>query len=243
MCAVHSGPEIPCRYPCATSACAERCALPLAHQSARQQRSPPHTAAGPPPPTAAQPSGAAASPAAEKAVKAGSAPGCGFKLGTMRRSSALWYLRGALAGWWGGEARLRRWEERRAHVRLVRLACRKVQRGFREGSERGPKKGRLCPAHATRLQRGRRRRSTGRGQRLAGSGESASSACSRGASLLPRTPTRRRSTCTCGRPTRVLTLAPPTLAPPDLPFRATLGSDNLRQSRSISVNLSQSESI
>ena len=136
MCAGHSGPEIPCRYPCATSACAERCALPLAHQSARQQRSPPHTAAGPPPPTAAQPSGAAASPAAEKAVKAGSAPGCGFKLGTMRRSSALWYLRGALAGWWGGEARLRRWEERRAHVRLVRLACRKVQRGFREGSER-----------------------------------------------------------------------------------------------------------
>ena len=271
MCAVHSGPEIPCRYPCATSACAERCALPLAHQSARQQRSPPHTAAGPPPPTAAQPSGAAASPAAEKAVRAGSAPGCGFKLGTMRRSSALWYLRGALAGWWGGEARLRRGEERRAHVRLVRLACRKVQRGFREvqrgpregservqrgfregservqkvreGSERGPKKGRLCPAHATRLQRGRRRRSTGRGQRLAGSGESASSACSRGASLLPRTPTRRRSTCTCGRPTRVLTLAPPTLAPPDLPFRATLGSDNRRQSRSISVNLSQSESI
>ena len=228
---------MPCRYPCATSACAERCALPLAHQSARQQRSPPHTAAGPPPPAAAQPSGAAASPAAEKAVKAGSAPGCGFKLGTMRRSSALWYLRGALAGWWGGEARLRRGEERRAHVRLVRLACRKVQRGFREGSERvqrgfregseraqrgfreGPEKRGvpMCPAHATRLQRGRRRRPTGRGQRLAGSGESASSACSRGASLLPRTPTRRRSTCTCGRPTRALTLAPPTLAPPDLP--------------------------
>jgi len=135
---------MPCRYPCATSACAERCALPLAHQSARQQRSPPHTAAGPPPPTAAQPSGAAASPAAEKAVRAGSAPGCGFKLGTMRRSIALWYLRGALAGWWGGEARLRRGEERRAHVRLVRLACRKVQRGFREGSERvqrGPREG------------------------------------------------------------------------------------------------------
>lgn len=97
----------------------------------------------------------------------------------------------------------------------------------------------MCPAHATRLQRGRRRHSTGRGQRLAGSGESASSACSRGASLLPRTPTRRRSTCTCGRPTRALTLAPPTLAPPDLHFR----NPRLGQSPSISVNLGQSESI